>query len=412
MAPSPGTSQASAGARDRGLDLLNLLLAGSGSAYGAFIPVYLASQAWTQTHIGMVLTVGTVVSMLCQVPAGMIVDAMGSRRRRILALAILASCVTPLLFAWQPRNLPILIAMVLQAVAGSLLSPAIAAVSLAVTGREDFGERLGRNSRYGSIGAGLGAVVMGACVYSGSQRLVFLVAALMIAPALWALFQIAPDRMEPVAADTGTAEKPSGLLAPLALLRDRRLLIFALCVALFQVSSIAVMQLAAVEVTARLGSRSGVVIAAFLLVPQVIVAWLSPGIGRFAERYGRRRVLLFGFLTVPLLGVLFAVVRNPYALVPVQVLEGVGGGIFGVMMPLVAADLTRVTGNYTLCLSLFGLAAGLGGAISTSMAGWVTDSFGRTAAFWTLAVAGMVAATLVALAMPETRPPAEEAKQD
>ena len=200
-------------------------------------------------------------------------------------------------------------------------------------------------------------------------------------------------------------QKKSGLLAPLALLRDRRLLVFALCVALFQTASIAVLQLSAVEVTGRLGSRSGVVIAAFLLVPQIMVAWLSPGIGRFAERYGRRSVLLFGFLTVPLRGVLFALVKNPYALVPVQVLEGVGGGIFGVMMPLVAADLTRVTGNYTLCLSLFGLAAGLGGAVSTSMAGLVLDSFGRTAAFWALAVAGMLAAALVALAMPETRPP-------
>ena len=77
------------------------------------------------------------------------------------------------------------------------------------------------------------------------------------------------------------------------------------------------------------------------------------------------------------------------------------------MMPLVAADLTRVTGNYTLCLSLFGLASGLGSAVSTSLAGWVTDSFGRTAAFWALAAAGMAAAALVALAMPETRLPAE-----
>ena len=404
--PSPETLAPEYGGRDTGLDLLNLLLAGSGSAYGAFIPVYLASHAWTQTHIGMALTVGTVVSMLCQVPAGMIVDALGSRRRRILAVAILASCITPLLFAWMPRNLPILVAVVLQAISGSLLSPAIAAVSLAVTGREHFGERLGRNSRYGSIGAGFGAVVMGACVYSGSQKLVFLVAALLIAPALWALFKVGPDRMEPSAV-IADGEAPSGLLAPLALLRDRRLLVFAVCVALFQVASIAVMQLAAVEVTARLGSRSGVVIAAFLLVPQVMVAWLSPGIGRFAELYGRRIVLLFGFITVPLRGVLFAVVGNPYALVPVQVLEGVGGGILGVMMPLVAADLTRVTGNYTLCLSLFGLASGLGSAVSTSLAGWVTDSFGRTAAFWGLAAAGMAAAALVALAMPETRPPAE-----
>jgi predicted MFS family arabinose efflux permease len=79
------------------------------------------------------------------------------------------------------------------------------------------------------------------------------------------------------------------------------------------------------------------------------------------------------------------------------------------MLPLVAADLTRRTGFYTLCLSLLGLAAGLGTALSTALAGWVTDGFGRPAAFWTLAAAGLVAAVLVTLAMPETREPSAEA---
>jgi MFS family permease len=90
-------------------------------------------------------------------------------------------------------------------------------------------------------------------------------------------------------------------------------------------------------------------------------------------------------------------------LVPVQVLEGAGGAAFGVMMPLVAADLTQGKGHYTLCLSLVGLAAGAGTAISTALAGWTADHYGRHAAFWVLAAAGVAAVALVALAMPETR---------
>jgi MFS family permease len=158
-----------------------------------------------------------------------------------------------------------------------------------------------------------------------------------------------------------------------------------------------------VSITARLGSRASPVIAACLIVPQVAVAFLSPWLGRAAERFGRRTVLLAGFATVPLRGALFALVRNPYALVPVQALEGAGGAVFGVMLPLVAADLTRGKGHYTLCLSLLGLASGLGTAISTAMAGWVADGYGRTAAYWVMAAAGLAALVLVALAMPETR---------
>ena len=392
---------------DRGLDLLNLLLALAGSAYGAFIPVYLTGHAWTQTQIGLALTIGMIASMLCQIPAGLIVDFAGSHRRRIVALAIVGIGITPLLFAVLPRHLPILLAMILQAMAGSLLTPALAAISLAVVGRDGLGERLGRNGRYGSIGAGLGAIMMGVCVSAGFEAAIFLIAAALTLPALWALLRVGRDLPAPEVEPIATEAETGGWLAGFALLKDRRVLIFALCLALFQASSIAVLQLAAVQVTAQLGSRAGVVIAAFLLVPQIVVAWLAPWIGRAAERYGRRAVLLAGFATVPLRGMLFALVRNAYALVPVQVLEGAGGGVFGVMMPLVAADLTRKSGHYTLCFSMFGLAAGLGSAASTIGAGWITDHFGRPAAFWVLAGFGVAAVALVALAMPETRQKAE-----
>ena len=387
---------------DRGMDWLNMLASGMGAAYGAFIPVYLTNQAWTQTSIGLVLTVGTVVSMLSQVPAGVMVDAIGPYRRVVLFWAVLGLGVVPLVFVILPRGLPVLLAMILQALAASLLSPAIAATSLALVGREGLGDRVGRNGRYGSIGAGLGAAIMGACGYMGSPRLAFVVAAVLTLPALLAARAIGPEQV-PIPRASPTEEPGRGLFAPFRLLRDHRLLIYALCVALFQVASIAVLQLAAVDVTARLGARGALVIAAFLIVPQVAVAALSPWIGREADRWGHRRALLAGYATVPIRGVLFAVVRDPYVLVPVQVLEGLGGATFGVMLPLVAADLTRGKGNYTTCLSLLGLAAGAGTAVSTALAGWTADRFGRHAAFWVLAAAGVAAVALVAFAMPETR---------
>jgi MFS family permease len=390
---------------DHGMDWLTLLLAGGGSAYGAFIPVYLTSHSWTQTRIGLVLTVGTIVGMLCQVPAGLLVDAIGPRRRTALYWAIAVSGLVPLVFVLLPRTLPVLLAMAVQAAAGSVFTPAIAAISLALVGREGLGQRVGRNGRYGSIGAGLGAAIMGASGYLGSPKVAFLVAAALTVPALLALRAIGPDRAAPggeTVAPTGPAERP-GWFSPFGLLRDRTLLIYASCVALFQVASIAVIQLSAVDVTARLGARGALVIAAFLIVPQVVVALISPWLGQAADRFGHRIVLLAGFATVPIRGGLFALVRNPYVLVPVQVLEGAGGAAFGIMMPLIAADLTHGKGHYTLCLSLLGLAAGAGTAISTALAGWAADHYGRHAAFWVLAAAGVAAVVLVALAMPETR---------
>src|SRR5262249_24452348 len=157
---------------------------------------------------------------------------------------------------------------------------------------------VGRNGRYGSIGAAVGAGVMGACGYFGSPRLAFIVAALLTIPALLALRAIGPDHAELAA----VAQPPTSLLAPLSLLKDRRLLVYALCVALFQVASIAVLQLSAVDVTARLGSRGALVIAAFVIVPQVVVAVTAPWIGRMADQWGHRPTLLAGFASVPVRG--------------------------------------------------------------------------------------------------------------
>ena len=375
-----------------------------GTAYCAFIPVYLTGQAWTQTQIGLALTIGTVVSALCQVPAGMWVDAAGPLRRRALWLSIIIIGLTPLVFAALPRQLPVMLALGLQSAAGTLLSPTIAAVSLAVAGTAGLGERLGRNARYGSIGAGLGAAVMGVISTWFSHQAVLLAAAALLPLALFAIARIGPDRV--VVTPPSEIVEVKGWRAPFALLRDRRILLFATGLMLFQLSSIAVLQLAAVEVTARVGARSGLVIAAFIIVPQAIVALAAPWIGAMAEQHGRRIILIVGFATTPLRALGFMLIGNPVALIGVQVLEGAGGAAFGVMMPLVAADLTRGTRHYTLCLGLLSLAATAGAALSTVLAGFVADRMGRPAAFFVLAVAGLLATVLIAVAFPETRPPA------
>jgi MFS family permease len=339
------------------LDAANLLLAGSGSVYGAYIPVYLTNHAFTQAQIGFLLTLNTVASMLCQVPAGLLIDLLGPRRRHALAIAVIGMGVGPLMLAVAPQWLPVMLAMLLLAAASNCLVPAVNAISLAVAGRAHFSERLGRNSRYGSIGAGCGALVMGLCVNAGLQAGVFLIAAALTLPTLWAVRIIGPDRvrLSRHGITDPDQDRPEGNHGWRALLWDPRLLAFGTCVALFSVASAGGLQVATMEVNARLGPRSGLVIAAFLILPQIVVAAMSPSIARAAELYGRRAVLLIGFASLPLRAGLFAVLGNSYALIPVQVLEGFGGAVFGVMLSLVASDLTHRTGYYTLCLSMLEL---------------------------------------------------------
>ncbi len=338
--------------------------------------------------------------MLAQLPAGAMVDA-ARNKRPVAAFAVLAIVGSALLLALLPERAPVYAAEVLHGLASCLLTPAIAALSLAATGAGGalFGVRLGRNARFASIGSGVAAALMGATGYYVSQRSVFLLAALLAVPALFTLRLIQVDAA-PVALGAPPVARPPLLGA----LTNRRLLLFAVCCAGFHLANAGMFPLAAVEVTRQAGSKGQLVIAACLVVPQVLVASISPWVGHLAEIWGRRPVLLAGFAAVPLRGALFAVVSDPTLVIVVQSLDGLSAAIFGVMLPLVISDITGGPGRFNLSMGAVGLAIGAGATLSTELAGLVADAYHTRAAFLALAAAGGLAFLLLLAFMPETQP--------
>ncbi|MGO8918682.1 MAG: MFS transporter [Stellaceae bacterium] len=388
---------------ERGLDWLNLFVANIQTGFGPFIVVYLTTQGWTQAAIGFALSLGTVTAMASQVPAGAVVDA-ARRKSVVAAFSILAFTASALLFAVRPTPLFVYLAEILHGFSSCTLGPAIAAMSLAVAGQAMFGLRLGRNARYASIGNGLGAALMGACGYYVSNQAVFLLTAALTLPALAALLPLssldAPARRDARRrARRGQEQSIAHLLA------DRRLLVFAACAMLFTLANAAMLPLASTALTKRAGSGASLLIAACIVLPQLIVAVLSPRLGLLAENRGRRLVLLLGFAMLPLRGVLFALVTSPALVVLVQAFDGIAAASFGIMVPLVISDIAGRSGHFNLSLGFVGFAIGIGATVSTTLAGWIGDRFGDPAAFAGLAATGLAATLLVWCAMPETRPP-------
>jgi len=383
----------------RGLDALNALVASSQTGFGAFIAVHLTAQAWTQADIGKALSLGTIVAMLSQLPAGALVDAMRSKRLAI-AMGGIAVALSALLFAASSAWIAVLWAEVLHGFASCMIGPAIAAVSLELVGRTGLGVRLGRNARFASIGSAVAAVVLGAIgTYVSGDGVFWATAALMVL-GLLTLRALPPPR--PASPTVHVGAETRGLPGAIWALLDRRLLVFAACVGLFHLSNAAMLPLVANEVTRNTGASANLVIAACVVVPQAIVAGLSPLVGRTAESWGRRPVLLLGFAALPVRGALLAFGTNPTFVVLVQALDGVSAAVFGVLLPLVAADLTRGTRRFNLCMGLLGLAVGAGATLSTTVAGVVADRFGNGPALLALSAVG-VAAVLGVLVLPETR---------
>ncbi|TCZ63261.1 MFS transporter [Roseicella aquatilis] len=387
----------------RALDWLNFFVADVQTGFGPFIAVYLAAREWTEVEIGLALSLGTVTAMISQVPAGMLVDAM-RRKQRAALLALLALAASAVLLAAWPATLPVLAAEVLHGFASCVLTPAIAAITLALVGQAGLGERLGSNARYKAVGNGLAAGLMGVVGTAIGGAAVFWLTAVLTLPAMLLLSRIRlPDRMPgPIPeAGAGEAAAPGGLRG---LLANRGVLVFAGCCALFALSNAAMLPLAGTEATARSGALANLIIAACIVVPQFVVAGISPWVGRLAERRGRRLVLLLGLGALPLRGLLLALVDNPFALAAVQALDGIGAAVFGVLVPLVAADLTRGTPRLNTCMGLFGLASGIGATLSTTAAGAIATTYGAGTAFVALAGIGLLAFAVALLAMPETAP--------
>jgi predicted MFS family arabinose efflux permease len=138
-------------------------------------------------------------------------------------------------------------------------------------------------------------------------------------------------------------------------------------------------------------------------VPQAIVALASPSVGSLAQKWGRRPLLLLGFAALAIRGTLFAVVNDPYLLVAVQVFDGITAAVFSVMVPLIVADVAFGSGRFNLAQGIVGTATGIGASLSTVLAGYISDKFGSSAAFFGLAAVAAAGLALIWFVMPETR---------
>jgi predicted MFS family arabinose efflux permease len=392
----------------RGFDWFIFFVADVQTGFGPFVSVYLTAQKWTQVDIGLVLSAAGLVALAGQIPGGALVDFARSERL-VAGLAVAAISVSALAYAAWPIRPVVLSAAILHAGASCVLGPAIAAISLGLVGHAAVGERLGRNARFASIGNGLAAAAMGACGYFLSARAVFFVTALLLAPALIALRSMSANEIDPERAHGGALRqrdnRPPAKFADL--LRQRPLLILAGCVMLFHLANSAMLPLMGSVVTMRSSQWATVLIAACIVVPQLVVAGLSPWVGRRAQIWGRRPLLLIGFAALPLRGLLFATVTDPSLLVAVQLLDGVTASVFGVMVPLIVADLTRGTGRFNVGQGIVGTTTGIGASLSTTFAGYTSDHFGSQSAFLGLAAVAALGLAAVWLLLPETRPTRE-----
>ena len=131
--------------------------------------------------------------------------------------------------------------------------------------------------------------------------------------------------------------------------------------------------------------------AACIIAAQLVMVPVAVASSWLAESWGRKPVFLIGFAVLPIRGLLYTLGTHPYFLVAVQLLDGIGAGIFGVVGVLVIADLTKATGRFNLMQGVLATAVGIGASLSNLMTGFVVHARGFDAGFCVLSAIAALA---------------------
>jgi MFS family permease len=387
----------------RGLDWLNFFLADVQTGIGPFLAIYLAGYDWDEERVGIALTVGGIAGILTQTPAGGLVDRLRSKRA-LIAAGTVALAVGALLIALVPTFWSVMSAQVLIGGTSSIFGPAICAISLGTVGHRLFDRRQGRNQGFNSAGNVMAAVSMGLLGYYVSNRSIFFFVLASTVPTIFTLLMIRPAEIDyELARGAKEGNEDAKPVMAYALLKDRPLLIFLVCAVMFHFANAAMLPLLGEMLAKGQGRSSMMFMSACVVTTQFVITLLSSWSGRKAGSWGRKPLLLVAFGVLPVRAVLYTLTTNTAALVAIQVLDGVGAGIFGVVSVLVIADLTRGTGRFNLTLGAISTAVGIGAALSQVIAGSIVHYFGFNAGFLFLAGVASAALGILYFFMPETR---------
>jgi predicted MFS family arabinose efflux permease len=389
-----------------GLDWLNFFLADVQTGVGPFLAIYLAGKGWNAQSVGMALTVGGLAGIITQTPMGALVDR-AKAKRALVAAAIVALACGALLIAFFPEFWVVMAAQTLIGGTSSIFIPLICAISLGIVGPTLFDCRQGRNQAFNAAGNVAAAVSMGLIGYYISDRGIFFFVVALSIPTLFCLRSINPEEIDyEVARNAGAGDDDGGKGRPAGiwqLLKDRPLVIFLCCAVLFHFANAAMLPLLGEMLSKGKGNASMMFMSACVVTTQLVITLLAAWAGKAASKWGRKPLLLIGFGVLPIRGVLYTLTQNTFLLVGIQVLDGIGAGIFNVVSVLVIADLTRGTGRFNLSQGAIATAVGIGASLSQFIAGSIVHHMGYSAGFLFLSVVATAAVGILALFMPETK---------
>lgn len=368
------------------LTWLNFFIADVMDGLGPYLGVFLKEHEFSQSHIGLIITSASLCALIFGVPLGVFVDKTHFKRG-LIALCIIAIILATGANYFYAHFAFTFIAQIAIALCAVCLAPAFSAITLGIVGQSGYSKQVSLNEAYKHAGtafsAGLSFVF---ALYYGIGA-IFVITALMGVFALVFLSLLKSSQINHAVA----CGKDDSIEIPLyKALSDARVLLLGVVMFCFHLSNAYMLPLLSQRAHTLGVDSSGAYAAATILIAQctmIGVSLLCMRLLQSKQSFSKIYVYLMGLalFELTLRGGIAANFDGIGAMVVVQILDGIGAGIVGVILPLLVAMLMRGSGHINAAFACVMTLGGIGGALSGSLGGFVSHYFGYFYAYLALA---------------------------
>ncbi|KAL7462744.1 hypothetical protein ACHAXS_003118 [Conticribra weissflogii] len=431
--------------------IVSFFLGELGDGLNIFQGIYLVAIGWNEGSVGIALSTMGFTALVIQTFAGDVIDKTSFDRREFLSLASVATAISAsaILFVRVGNNDHILIfaTKIIEGISSSFIAPCVAALTLASFGPEKFDEVMASNILWGHIGSVSSAVLAGLVGYVlyPNIKYCFLVigfSALMAVGGIRLLPEGDPllgrglqrsegkiigdvhvrelggnDKNDEPNSNYFSMEHSSCQIVEeevssyRSVFFDRKTIVLCLTGFFFHFANANVL-LVLGELMGGDNDDGSVKRNAIPLIAGAIVLaqFTMSGATYFGDSmtkngWGRKPLFIAGLLTLPIRCVLIIFWKDAgdAHLLSTQILDGLGGGFFGLLHPYLVADITFGTGRFNVVMGLTASCFGLGATLSNLIGQMVVEHMGHLASLTGSLVLSVIPVVLFSFGMPETR---------
>lgn len=417
-----------------------------GDGLNIFQGIYLVNIGWNEGAVGTALSMMGFTALIVQTFAGDWVDKTNVDRRIFLSAASILTAISASTIFFVQGNSQhglIYVSKVVEGITSSFIGPCLSALVLASFGPHHFDAIMASNTLWGHIGSVVAAFLAGSVAYFmyPNIKLCFVV---ISASAIFAVFFIgflpegdklmgrgfmgkqAIDRyghVENLVREDENVEALEGHTrirkieeTPEAssyweVMSDKRCFLLCITGFFFHFANANVLLVLGELMGGDDGedgapSRSAIpLIGGAIVLAQLTMAiatWVGDKLTQ--QGIGRKPLFLAGIFTLPIrcaLIIFWKDAGDTY-LLSTQILDGLGGGFFGLIHPFMVADVTFGTGRFNVVMGLTASCFGLGATLSNFIGQHIVEQFGHVTSLAGSLILSIIPILIFGCLMPET----------